>query len=134
MCKPEKNGCATITNTLKLETMYTLKQKIDRGVSSIKVHGVLREGQSLEEFLRKAMSGNEPIQATAKVTYNDRKDGVLPQHDIRTDRFDLALMQTDKLHATQAAARRSADFGPTPEELAAAAAAEAAAGNKNGEA
>lgn len=106
----------------------TPKQKITRPTSSIHVHGILREGQSLEEFLRKAMKGNEPIQATAKVTYNDRKDGVLPQHDIRTDRFDLALQATDKLHATQAAARHTADFGPSAEELAKQAAADAAAG------
>lgn len=97
--------------------MYTYRMKIDRGKSQIHVNGVLREGQSLEQFLRKAMKGGEPIQATAKLTYNDRKDGVLPQHDIRTDRFDMALMATDKLHATQAAARHTADFGPTPEEM-----------------
>jgi len=109
--------------------MYTLKQNIDRGKSLITTKGILREGQSLEEFLRKAMKGTEPIQATAKVTYNDRKDGVLPQHDIRTDRFDMALMQTDKLHATQAAARHTADFGPTPEEIAA----KAIEGANNGE-
>lgn len=64
----------------------------------------------MEEFLRKALNGNEPVQATAKMTYNDRKDGVLPQHDIRTDRFDLAMMATDKIHASQAAARHKADF------------------------
>lgn len=98
--------------------MDTLKQTINRQKSGITVTGVVREGQSMEEFLRKAMTGNEPIQATAKLTYNDRKDGVLPQHDIRTDRFDMAIMATDKLHATQAAARHMADFGPTPEQLA----------------
>ena len=107
--------------------MYTLKQTINRGKTGINTVGVLRQGQRLEEFLRKAMAGNEPIQATAKITYNDRKDGVLPQHDIRTDRFDLALMATDKVHATQAAARHTADFGPTPAEKAAAEAAAAQA-------
>lgn len=91
--------------------MYTLKQKIDRGSTGIQVNEVIRQGQSMEEFLRKAMQGNEPIQATAKVTYNDRKDGVLPQHDIRTDRWDLALTMTDKVHKTQATARHNADYG-----------------------
>lgn len=114
--------------------MYTLKQKIEKRPSLIKVHGITREGQSMEEFLRKAMQGNEPIEATAKLTYNDRKDGVLPQHDIRTDRFDLALQATDKLHATQAAARHRADFCPTPEEIAAAAKADVNKGNSVGEA
>lgn len=71
---------------------------------------VAREGQSLEEFLSKAIQGKEPIQATAKVTYNERKDGVLPQHDIRTDRFEVAMLATDKIHASQAAARKKVDF------------------------
>lgn len=112
---------------------YTLKQKIERPKSLIKTRGIIRDGQSLEEFLRKAMNGNEPIQATAKVTYNDRKDGVLPQHDIRTDRFELAMMETDKLHATRAAQQRRADF-PTPEEIAAEAAKQATEGKTIGEA
>lgn len=112
---------------------YTLKQTIVRKPSLIKVKGVLRDGQSLEEFLRKAMNGKEPIQATAKMTYNDRKDGVLPQHNIRTDRFELAMMETDKLHATRAAQQYKADF-PTPEEIAAEAAAQATAGKTIAEA
>lgn len=62
--------------------------------------------------MRKAIAGKEPIQATAKVTYNDRKDGVLPQHDIRTDRFEVAMLATDKIHASQAAARQAMDFPP----------------------
>lgn len=70
---------------------------------------VTREGESLEEFLRRAKNSKEPIQATAKITYNDRKDGVLPQHDIRTDRFEIAMMATDRIHASQAAARSALD-------------------------
>lgn len=86
------------------------KQIIVKQPSRITTHGILREGQSLEEFLRKAMTGNEPIQATAKVTYNDRKDGVLPQHDIRTDRFELAQEQTTKYHKSRAAQQLGQDF------------------------
>ena len=100
--------------------LHTLKMTIKHKPTDIKTKGVLRDGQSLEEFLRKAMAGKEPIQATAKITYNDRKDGVLPQHDIRTDRWDLAMMQTDKIHASEAARRHGQDF-PEPVEIAAAA-------------
>lgn len=72
-----------------------------------------RQGESLEEFLRKAVAKNEPIEGSARVTFNDRKDGVLPQHDIRTDRFEMAIMATDKIHATQAAMRHASDFPET---------------------
>lgn len=94
-----------------------MKQYIIIPKSRISTHGILRKGQSLEEFLRKAMQGNEPIEATAKVTYNERKDGVLPQHDIRTDRWELAQQQTDKYHRSRAAAQKQTDF-PTAEEIA----------------
>ena len=100
--------------------LHTLKMTIKRKPTDIKTKGILRDGQSIEEFLRKAMAGKEPIQATAKVTYNDRKEGVLPQHDIRTDRWDLAMMQTDKIHATEAAKRHGQDF-PDPAKIAEAA-------------
>lgn len=70
----------------------------------------LTEDESIEQQMRRARSNKEPIKATAKITYNDRKDGVLPQHDIRTDRFMIAMMATDKIHATKAAERQSMDF------------------------
>lgn len=73
----------------------------------------LTEDISIEQQMRKARSNKEPIKATAKITYNDRKDGVLPQHDIRTDRFMVALMATDSIHASKAAMRQQEDF-PIP--------------------
>lgn len=69
-----------------------------------------REGQSIEQMMRKAVGSNEPIQATAKVQYTERKDGVLPQYDIRTDRFNYAMLATDKVNASNAAARHKVDF------------------------
>lgn len=54
----------------------------------------------------------KPLTTTA-ITYNARKDGVLPQHDIRTDRFEVAMLATDKIHATKAAERKAIDF-PMP--------------------
>lgn len=68
-----------------------------------------RECVSIEEEMRKALASGEPIKGTAKITYNDRKDGVLPQHDIRQDRFELAMMATDRVHASQFAQRMGAD-------------------------
>ena len=84
--------------------------------SRIKVWNV-KDCESLEEFLKRAIAGNEPIQASVKVTYNDRKDGVLPQHDIRQDRFEIAMLATDTIHRSEAAKRKSADF---PQQLKAA--------------
>lgn len=71
---------------------------------------IATESESLEEQMKRARSNKEPIKATARLTYNDRKDGVLPQHDIRQDRFEIAMMATDKIHATKAAQRMGADY------------------------
>lgn len=110
-----------------------MKQKIIRPLSRIHTRGVLRDGQSLEEFLRKAMQGKEPIQATAKLTYNDRKDGVLPQHDIRTDRWELAQEQTTAYHMSRAAQQKMQDFGDPKLKAAQEAATAAAEAAKNGQ-
>lgn len=85
-----------------------------RGLNTLPIGRItandIDEALSIEEEMRKARSNKEPIKATAKITYNDRKDGVLPQHDIRTDRFEIAMLATDKIHASQAAKRQKEDF------------------------
>ena len=46
---------------------------------------------SLERQLEKVVAGKEPIDSSSPLIYTERKHGVLPQYNIRTDRFDLAL-------------------------------------------
>ena len=75
---------------------------------------VEKDGVSIEEQMRKALHSKEPIEATAKITYTERKDGVLPQFDIRTDRFEMAMLATDRVHASSAAQRHSMDFPEVP--------------------
>lgn len=91
---------------------FIMKQYYSNKIGRIK-RKAENEGESLEEFLRRQTETNEPIQATAKIQYTERKDGVLPEYDIRTDRFEYAMRAMDKVHATNAAQRHAADF---PEE------------------
>lgn len=85
-----------------------MKKGIVRPTSRIKTDITL-DGESIEEQLRKMIAGKEPIQANAKIAYTDRKDGVHQEYDIRTDRFELAMMASDKVHASQYAARMTED-------------------------
>ena len=55
------------------------------------------EGQSIEEKMQQATMNGQPIESAAPMIYTDKKDGVLPQYDIRTDRWDIALSATDKV-------------------------------------
>ena len=69
-----------------------------------------RQACSIEKMLRKRLQSGEGVTPTANVTYNPRKDGVLPQHDIRTDRFQLAMLATDRIHKEEATKRHNMDF------------------------
>ena len=61
------------------------------------------EGKSIEEKMRETTMNGQPIESAAPLLYTDKKDGVLPQYDIRTDRWDIALQTTDKITRTQIA-------------------------------
>lgn len=68
------------------------------------------EGENIEAKLKKAIKGQEQIQINmANMNYTERKDGVLPQYDIRTDRWNIALNASDKVSKSRAAARHLED-------------------------
>lgn len=65
------------------------------------------EGESIENKVRRITNNREPIKDTAPLIYTERKDGVQPAYDIRTDRFDLALDATDKIAQHHLAKRKA---------------------------
>ena len=56
-----------------------------------------REGETIEAKVRRIMSNNEPISDQAPLIYTERKDGINPDYDIRSDRFDYALDAMSKI-------------------------------------
>lgn len=64
------------------------------------------EGESIERRVERIMNNEEPITDTAPTIYTERKDGVIPEYDIRTDRFELALDMTDKIQKAAIAKRK----------------------------
>lgn len=64
------------------------------------------EGVSLETTIQKMMADKEPITATSKTIFTEKKDGVIPDYDIRTDRFEIAYTMTDHISATAIAKRK----------------------------
>lgn len=46
--------------------------------------------ESLEQKLERVLASNEPIDSTAPIIYTERKDGVIADYDIRTDRMEMA--------------------------------------------
>ena len=81
---------------------YKIKQR-----TTLKVNNSV-EGETIEEKVRRIIENNEPISDTAPIIYTNRKDGVLPAYDIRTDRFDIAIEAMDKVTKTTIAKRDEA--------------------------
>ena len=66
------------------------------------------EGETIEQYIERITNTNEGIEATAPVIWTERKDGVIPSYDIRTDRFDVAIEHQDAASRNHAAKRQSA--------------------------
>lgn len=63
------------------------------------------EGESIEAKVTRIVLNKEPIKDGAPLIYTDRKDGVLPGYDIRTDRFEVAVEAMDKITKSKIAKR-----------------------------
>lgn len=55
-------------------------------------------GETIEEKLRKVLQNKEKIGQEFQLIYTNRKDGVLPEYNIRTDRFEVAQEARSKLN------------------------------------
>lgn len=49
-----------------------------------------KEGEYIEEKVRRITENGEPIGDGAPIIYTERKDGINPAYNIRTDRWEIA--------------------------------------------
>ena len=49
-----------------------------------------KEGEYIEEKVRRITENGEPIEDGAPIIHTERKDGVNPAYNIRTDRWEIA--------------------------------------------
>lgn len=64
------------------------------------------EAENLEKRIERITNNGEPITDTSPLIYTERKDGVLPDYNIRTDRFEHAIDamdRVDKMHKAKRA-------------------------------
>lgn len=69
------------------------------------------EGRSIEDKMRETTMNGQPIDSAAPLLYTDRKDGVLPEYDIRTDRWSIAQATVDKVVRSQIAKSQEVSGG-----------------------
>lgn len=62
-------------------------------------------GETMEQKIRRILNNNEPIDEVAQRIYTERKDGVLPEYDIRTDRWEIATDGMDYITKSNLAKR-----------------------------
>ena len=58
--------------------------------SKIRIDTNYLDGQTIETQIARAMSVNEPIDNSSPMQFTKRADGVLPDFDIRTDKWQIA--------------------------------------------
>lgn len=81
----------------------TTKRKIKR--TTLITVNESYEGETLENKIERIVTMNEPIKDGAPLIFTERKDGVRPEYDIRTDRFEIALDAMDAVSKTNIAKR-----------------------------
>lgn len=58
--------------------------------------------ESIETKVRRIMDENEPITDGAPIIYTPFEDGVKPEYNIRTDRWQVAIEAMDKVSSYEA--------------------------------
>ena len=71
------------------------------------------KAESIEEQIRRLNANKEVIPQNVPTIYTPREEGVKPEYDIRTDRFEIAYQAGDKYTASVLA--KSADKGENPD-------------------
>lgn len=74
-----------------------------------------RAGIPIEVRVKRLLEGAESIEQTAPIIYTDKKDGVRPEFDIRTDSWEIKQAAMDAIHESSLRRRNGGD-GTIPTE------------------
>lgn len=70
------------------------KPKLTTGTTL--VANVRPEGETIEDRVKRLMNNEEGLTDGSPLIFNSREEGVKPEHDIRSDKFDRLVEATDK--------------------------------------
>lgn len=60
---------------------------------------IYEEGESILTKVRRILDENEPLTDGAPLIYTPKEDGVKPEYDIRTDKWQIAINAMDRVNA-----------------------------------
>lgn len=82
-----------------------IRKNIKNIKGTLKVKREILEGETIEQKISRIVNNKEPITDGAPIVYMERKDGVNPGFDVRTDRFDVAIDAMDIVSRSKIAKR-----------------------------
>lgn len=93
---------------IKADVTRLQKAKKGRIVYEVSVMSINEsvEGETLEDKIERLVSNGEDGDEGVGSIYTERKDGILPAYDIRTDRMEVALDAMDRAHRWDLAKRK----------------------------
>ena len=77
--------------------MKTVRIKDKHNMRSVETY----EGECIEKKVQRIVNENEPIEDGAPIIFQERADGVKPEFNIRTDRWEVAIDAMDKVSAEE---------------------------------
>lgn len=76
--------------------------RMKRHISNLSIENTY-EAESQIQKLRRIVENKEPIKDEAPTIYTPKNKGVMPEYDIRTDRFEIAREALEKAGKAEAA-------------------------------
>lgn len=73
------------------------------------------EGEAIETKVRRLMETGEPIKDGAPLVYQERKEGIKPEFDIRSDKWDIAESAMNMVSKTETAKGNKTPLTAEPE-------------------
>lgn len=89
---------------MKVQRKFTGRKAVNLSIENL---DTLHEGECIETIVKKAVNSVEPITATVPIIYTDRAEGISPQYDPRTDRWEIACEASGKVAESQLARREA---------------------------
>jgi hypothetical protein len=74
------------------------------------------EGQSIEDRCKKLVETGEPIKDTSPLIYTPKEKGVMPQYDVRADKWDIAQSAMDRVNKERIAKGQQPPSGEAKED------------------
>lgn len=85
--------------------MHKTAHRVRYNDNKLKVNQAM-EGQTMEQKIERMLANGETPEGGTEMIYTERKEGIVPAYDIRTDRFDVALDAMTKSSASERAKRQ----------------------------